>query len=205
MNLKQEYMSTHHGAMFATWPGGALGRGSNRLVIDDPHPPGDAWSEAGRESTLKFYRGSLFSRLDHPATDSILVCHSRLHEDDLIGVLHDPDGDRGDRNDRNDPLEVGVGSVLSPDPSVRDRDGCGCRSSYPAHCVIAFIVTIPAAATVEPMGVVTRDKRVAAHPLIHGGLCVDVGSLRAVQFGGDRFLRMLTAAAHRPSAGDRVV
>jgi hypothetical protein len=116
MNLKQESMSTHHRAMFATWPAGALGRGSNRLVIDDPHPPGDAWSESGRELILKFRRGSLFSRLDHPATDSILVCHFRLHEDDLIGVPRDPDRDRGDRNDRNDPEEVGVGSVLSPDP-----------------------------------------------------------------------------------------
>src|SRR6516162_5236098 len=34
MNLKQEFMSTNHGAMFAGWPGGALGRGCNRLVID---------------------------------------------------------------------------------------------------------------------------------------------------------------------------
>lgn len=60
-------------------------------MIDDPHSPDDAWSDAGRESTLKFVRGSLFSRLDHPGHDSIVVCHARLHDDDLIGVLRDPD------------------------------------------------------------------------------------------------------------------
>jgi len=29
MNLKTEYTTTNHGAMFSTWPGGALGRGCN--------------------------------------------------------------------------------------------------------------------------------------------------------------------------------
>jgi hypothetical protein len=35
-------------------------RGYNRLVIDDPHGPNDAWSQAKRESAVCFIRESLF-------------------------------------------------------------------------------------------------------------------------------------------------
>jgi hypothetical protein len=49
MNLKTEYTKTANGSMFSCWPGGALGRGANRLVVGDTHPPADAWSDAGRE------------------------------------------------------------------------------------------------------------------------------------------------------------
>jgi hypothetical protein len=69
MNLKAEYSTTNNGSMYSTWIGGALGsgalgRGANRLVIDDPHSPADAYSEASRESAVKFISGSLFSRQD---------------------------------------------------------------------------------------------------------------------------------------------
>jgi hypothetical protein len=56
----------------------ALGRGANRLVIDDPHPPADAWSDAGLEPTIKFCRGSLFSRqtarIDAGAATGTCMC-----------------------------------------------------------------------------------------------------------------------------------
>jgi hypothetical protein len=89
-NLKHEYMSVTHGAIYSCWPGAAHGRGCNRLVLDDVHSPAEAWSDTERETTLQFVRGSLFSRLDDPAHDAIVVCHSRLHEDDLIGQLRNP-------------------------------------------------------------------------------------------------------------------
>jgi hypothetical protein len=49
--------------------------------------PANAGSDAGRESTIESCRNSRFSRLDHPATDRIVICHARLHTHDLIGTL----------------------------------------------------------------------------------------------------------------------
>ena len=98
MNLKAEYSTTNNGSMYSTWIGGALGRGANRLVTDDPHSPADAYSSAARESAVKFIRGSLFSRLDNPAKDAIVIAHARVHVDDITGVLLDPD--RGDDTPR---------------------------------------------------------------------------------------------------------
>jgi hypothetical protein len=90
MNLKAKYLTTNNGSMYSTWIGDALGRGANRLVIDDPHAPADAYSEASRESAVKFIRGSLFSRLDNPGRDAIVIAHARVHVDDITGVLLDP-------------------------------------------------------------------------------------------------------------------
>jgi hypothetical protein len=87
MNLKQEYTSISNGAMFSCWVGGSLGRGCNRLVIDDPHGPNDAWSQAKRESAVRFIRKSLFSRLDNPTRDSIVIVHARTYDSHITGEL----------------------------------------------------------------------------------------------------------------------
>ena len=56
------------------------------------------YSEAERTSTIKFIRCSLFSRLDNPAKDAIVIAHARVHENDITGVLLDPG--RGDDTPR---------------------------------------------------------------------------------------------------------
>jgi len=138
-NLKQEFMSTNHGAMFACWPGGALGRGANRLVIDDPHAPADMWSDTERESTINFVCGSLFSRLDNPGRDAIVVCHSRLHDDDLIGQLRNRPREETRSEQRNvEATEPAPEPVLAPElpyyvagyplPLPCNRPG-GCRKA----------------------------------------------------------------------------
>jgi predicted phage terminase large subunit-like protein len=85
VNLKDEYVSTQSGAMFSTWIGGGTGRGGKRLVIDDPHSPKKALSDSERETAVSYIRNVLISRLDNPATDSIVMVMQRLHENDAAG------------------------------------------------------------------------------------------------------------------------
>jgi hypothetical protein len=59
-----------------------------------------------------FCRGSLFSKLDHPATDSILICHSRLHESDLIGVLRNPEPDEKPKTEEAEIAPVETAAML---------------------------------------------------------------------------------------------
>lgn len=85
VNLKHEYASTHSGSMFSTWIGGGAGRGGKRLVLDDPHSPKKALSDSERETAVEYIRNVLISRLDNPATDSIVMVMQRLHENDAAG------------------------------------------------------------------------------------------------------------------------
>jgi predicted phage terminase large subunit-like protein len=85
VNLKHEYASTNAGAMFSTWVGGGAGRGGKRLVLDDPHSPKKALSDAERETAIEYIRNVLISRLDNPLTDSIVMIMQRLHDNDAAG------------------------------------------------------------------------------------------------------------------------
>ena len=71
------------------------------------------YSEAERTSTVKFIRGSLFSRLDNPAKDAMVIARARVHEDDITGVLLNPD--RGDDTPRPKIEET---APLAPDYSM---------------------------------------------------------------------------------------
>lgn len=123
MNLKAEFTTTNNGSMYSTWIGGALGRGCNRLVIDDPHSANAAYSDAERESAVRFIRGSLFSRLDNPGRDAIVIAHARVHEDDITGVLLDPD--RG-----NDTPRPKVEEATSEPPSETAMDATVASEPY---------------------------------------------------------------------------
>ena len=87
-NVKTEYRNTKQGVMLATSIGGtATGKGANRLVIDDPHNPRQADSDQVRESQVKFFDQSLYSRLNDKKRDAIVVVMQRLAEKDLTGHL----------------------------------------------------------------------------------------------------------------------
>jgi len=129
-----------------------MGRGCSRLVIDDPHGANDMYSKSERTSTVKFVRGSLFSRLDNPAK-AIVIAHARVHEDDITGVLLKPDhGDDTPRPKIEEPhywhppesnaaaprhLAFGPGGshirkdqtllLLSQQPTSLSGERCNCR------------------------------------------------------------------------------
>lgn len=63
------------------------GRGGDIILLDDPHKPEEATSEAKRNQVLDWYRTTLLSRLNDPAHGSIVLIQQRVHEADLAGEL----------------------------------------------------------------------------------------------------------------------
>jgi len=83
-----EIWNSAGGTMFSAGMGGAaIGRGGNRLVIDDPHDPEQAWSEAHREAGIRRFRETFYTRLNDKKKDAIVIVMQRLHEADLTGAL----------------------------------------------------------------------------------------------------------------------
>ena len=87
-NIKTEYMNTRRGHMLATSVGGtATGKGGDIIVVDDPHNPMQAESDALREAAIEFFDRTLTTRLDNKKTGAIIVIMQRLHDMDLTGHL----------------------------------------------------------------------------------------------------------------------
>lgn len=83
-----EIGTTAGGYRLSTSVGGVLtGRGADIIIIDDPIKSADAHSDVVRESVLKWYSGTVVSRLNNPKTGRIIVVAQRLHEEDLPGQL----------------------------------------------------------------------------------------------------------------------
>ena len=89
-NVKHEFMNTRRGHMIATSIGGSItGKGGNRIVVDDPHNPMQAESDAQRDAALAYYSRTLSTRLDNKNDDAIVVVMQRLHERDLSALCLD--------------------------------------------------------------------------------------------------------------------
>ncbi len=87
-SMTTDFETTGRGARITTTVGGTLtGRGGSLIIIDDPQKPSDAMSEAGRKSTLDWYRNTLLSRLDDKRNDAIVCVMQRLHVDDLAASM----------------------------------------------------------------------------------------------------------------------
>lgn len=83
-----ELTTTQFGACFATGVGGgALGRGADIIIVDDPLKGLEAFSEASRRRVNDFFDNTLLSRLNNKTTGAIVVIMQRLHEDDLVGHI----------------------------------------------------------------------------------------------------------------------
>ena len=83
-NVKREYKNTLGGMMIATSVGGTvLGRGADRLVIDDPHQPAGADSDKQRETALMWYDLTWTSRVTDPKKTAYVIIMQRLHESDI--------------------------------------------------------------------------------------------------------------------------
>lgn len=89
-NEKREFLNTQRGHMVATSVGGSiLGKGGNRIVVDDPHNPTQAESETQREAAIAFFSRTLSTRLDNKNHGAVVVVMQRLHERDLSAVCLD--------------------------------------------------------------------------------------------------------------------
>lgn len=94
-DVKTEFMNDRRGVMVATSVGGtALGKGGNRIVVDDPHDPQQAESKVERQKAIDFFDRTLTRRLDDKKKGAIVVVMQRLHQQDLtarvveLGYIH---------------------------------------------------------------------------------------------------------------------
>ena len=88
VNRQNEFQNDHMGLMLSTSTGGALtGKGGDVIIIDDPQNPAMANSDAERQSTIDFFRGTLQTRLNNPRKGAFIIIMQRLHENDLSGYV----------------------------------------------------------------------------------------------------------------------
>lgn len=84
-NRQDEFVNTSRGHMIATSVGGTItGKGADIIVIDDPHNPKTAESDAERNEALKWFDDTIGNRLDNQ-NGKIVVVMQRLHENDVAG------------------------------------------------------------------------------------------------------------------------
>jgi predicted phage terminase large subunit-like protein len=80
--------TTAGGARLSTSVGAVVtGFGASTIIIDDPMKPDEAPSQAARDRVIRYYRETLFSRLDNKVEGVIILVMQRLHEDDMAGHL----------------------------------------------------------------------------------------------------------------------
>ncbi|MDU8912249.1 phage terminase large subunit [Aestuariicoccus sp. MJ-SS9] len=90
---RADFETTRGGGRFSTSIGGTVtGRGGDIILLDDPHKPDEAASEAKRQQVIDWYRTTLLSRLNDPLSGAIVVIQQRVHEADLAGVLLEQGG-----------------------------------------------------------------------------------------------------------------
>lgn len=87
-SARSDFETTQKGGRYSTSVGGGVtGRGGDIIIIDDPHKPEDAMSDARRTAVLEWYRSTLLSRLNDPMSGPIVLIQQRVHENDLAGML----------------------------------------------------------------------------------------------------------------------
>lgn len=87
-NEKAKFVTQGRGFRFATSVGGTLtGEGGDILIVDDPHDPRRAASEAERTRALAWFDQTFSTRLNDKRKGAIVVVMQRLHEHDLTGHL----------------------------------------------------------------------------------------------------------------------
>lgn len=85
-NQKNQYENTRRGVMFSTSiTGSATGKGCDELIVDDPMNAKKAFSDPEREATNRNFDATFRSRLNDPATGTIILIMQRLHDMDLTG------------------------------------------------------------------------------------------------------------------------
>jgi predicted phage terminase large subunit-like protein len=85
---RNHFETTAGGEVRAISTGGVVtGFGADFLIIDDLLKADEALTLAGREAASRFYKNSLLSRFNDPASARILIVGQRLHEGDIVGEV----------------------------------------------------------------------------------------------------------------------
>ncbi len=87
-DTETETVITKGGRIVSTSVGGTLtGKGGNFIIIDDPIKAGDAMSEVERDRVNNWFRNTVYTRLNDPGNDVIIIVMQRVHKDDLVGHI----------------------------------------------------------------------------------------------------------------------
>lgn len=87
-NVKSYFQNTRMGFRAALGVGGkTTGFRGDKIVVDDPLNAMDAFSEAARKSSIRWFTQAYSSRLNDKRTGKQVVIMQRLHEEDLAGYL----------------------------------------------------------------------------------------------------------------------
>ena len=85
---RTEAVTTRGGGRVALSVGGSItGRGADFIVIDDPLKAEDSASETERAKVIKWYDGTLSTRLNDKEQGVIILVMQRLHQEDLAGFV----------------------------------------------------------------------------------------------------------------------
>lgn len=88
LNTQRRFANDKEGFMFSTSINGKLtGDGGDIIILDDPHNPKKAESDAERQQALDFFKMTLPSRLNDKKNGAIIVIMQRLHEEDISGYI----------------------------------------------------------------------------------------------------------------------
>lgn len=89
-NEKLEFHNEQRGIMLATSIGSSLiGKGGNRIVVDDPHHPQQLDSATQREGTRDYVSEIVSTRLDDKQRGAIVAVMQRLHMRDVAALCID--------------------------------------------------------------------------------------------------------------------
>jgi predicted phage terminase large subunit-like protein len=87
-NVKTQFSNTRRGTMFSTSVSGAkIGRGGDRIVLDDPHDPEKILSDDIRERDVRIIRQGFSTRLNDKKRGAIVCVMQRLHEQDATSYF----------------------------------------------------------------------------------------------------------------------
>ena len=117
---KSNFMTQKGGGRFSTSVGGTLtGEGGNYLLIDDPMNPDEALSDVKRIGGNEWVDQAVFTRLNNPKEDKIVVIMQRLHSDDTTGHLME----RGDWTLLKLPAETKEKITVTLDDKTWEYEG----------------------------------------------------------------------------------
>jgi predicted phage terminase large subunit-like protein len=94
----KEWQTKQGGKLIATGVGGPItGKGAKLLIIDDPiKNREEAESPVIRQKVWDWFTSTALTRVEPGG--SVVVCHTRWHDDDLIGRIKNEFGSKGDPN-----------------------------------------------------------------------------------------------------------
>lgn len=86
-NRQLEVLTTANGARKAVSVGGSVtGFGADLIIVDDCMKADEAHSQAARDELVRWFDGTLMTRLNDKAAGRIISIQQRLHEADLLSA-----------------------------------------------------------------------------------------------------------------------